>query len=162
MYHEITELNAFRARQLNEINPTQIALEYTHRSASERAEEARAKPVTNHNAKTNVQPDNFCVGEFVLVRRPQKKERKLSFLWRGPRRIVSVKLNWAFEVEGLLQQWKEVVHSRRLNLYRASLDGKEVDSRLLQYAEHSETTTYQDARALRGIRSGDNSIEIKV
>lgn len=140
--------------QLISIDETQGALEGMHRDVGGRVSAARARAVAAHNSKTNVQAANFETGDFVLVRRAQKKGHKLQFVWRGPRRIVAVNSGWVYQVEDLVNGRKETVHASRLVLYRSGLDGKELDSILLRCAEHSETA-YQDARALRGIREND-------
>lgn len=101
---------------------------------------SRAKAVAKHNARTNVQAANFQIGNFVLVRRAQRKGHKLQFVWRGPRRLTAVKSDWVYEVQDLPQAKRGTVHARRLILYRAGLDGHEVDPILMRYAEHSETT----------------------
>lgn len=66
-----------------------------------------------------------------------------------------------FEVEDLLQQKTAVVHAKRLLLYRADLDGKDLHPDLLRAAEHNETT-FQDAHALRHIREQDGQLELQV
>lgn len=72
--------------------------------------------------------------------------------------MTSVKSDLVFEVEDLLQRKTEVVNARRLLLYRADMDGKEVHSTLVLAAEHNETA-YRDAWALQGIRKVEKNIE---
>ena len=56
---------------------------------------------------------------------------------------------------------REVVHARRLLLYRADMDGKPVDERLLRAAEHTDTV-YQYANSIQSIRSRDGHIEVQI
>ena len=121
-----------------------------HRDVAHRNASSRAKAVLRHNVKTNIQNPHFQVDDFVLVRRAQKKGHKLHFVWRGPRRVTSVRSNWVFEVEDLVQHKRETVHCRRPVRYRCGLDGQEVDPILPRFAEHSETT-YQDASEVKDI-----------
>ncbi len=97
------------------------------------------RQVQRHNEKTNIQPINFSLGDFVLVRCAQKKGHKLQLSWRGPRRISKVISAWVFEVEDLNSSKKEIVHARRICFYQGKLDGEQVNPELLKYAEHSET-----------------------
>jgi len=91
----------------------------------------------------------------------KKKGHKLSFNWVVPRRITAVISTWVFEVENLFTRKKEHTHVRRMTLYRAKMDGKPVDSILLKYATHSETT-YQMAVELKDIRENENGMELLV
>ncbi len=66
------------------------------------------------------------------MRRAQRMGHKLSFFWRSPRRIVTVKSRLVFGVEDLIKKKREVVHAQRLLLYREDCDGKEVGDELCQ------------------------------
>lgn len=160
-YKHVPSLSEARARQLIDIDRTQESLEEMHRNVKGLVSKSRARAVAKHNAKTNVQAANFGKGDFVLVRRAQRKGHKLQFVWRGPRRVTEVKSAWVCEVEDLIHRKRETVHARRLVFYRAGLEDKEVDPILLRYAEHSETT-YQDAKQLCDIRKGAAGIEVLV
>ena len=46
----------------------------------------------------------------------------LQFFLRGPRRITDRKSEWVYEDEDLVSGKHEVVHVRRLHLYRADMD----------------------------------------
>ena len=52
--------------------------------------------------------------------------------------MTSVRSDWLYEVENLLDGKKEVVHARRLHMYRPAMDGSEVSPLLMNVAEHSE------------------------
>jgi len=97
----------------------------------------------------------------VLVRCAQNKGHRLKFQWTGPRRVITVKSDLVFEVENLADGKRETVHARRLQLYRADLDGEEVDPNLQRAAEDTEAV-YQGARELRAIREKGNQIQIPV
>lgn len=143
----LPSLDEVRARQLVNIDLMQAALEDMHRDVKLRAEKSRQRKVDEHNRKTNVRPVNFNEGDFVLVRRAVTKGHKLQFIWTGPRRIVSVHSDLVYEVEDLLDSKRSTVHARRLQLYRADMDGKAVNPKLQRAAEHAEAT-FQDAKAL--------------
>lgn len=150
-----------RARQLVDIRELQNALESMHKGVTDRTTLSRRKQVELHNRLTNIQPVNFSVGDFVLVRRATASAHKLGFKWIGPRRIREVKSELVFEVEDLLHGKTETVHARRLLLYRADLDGENVHEDLLRAAHHTETL-YQDANASRSIRKHEENIEVQV
>lgn len=137
LYHTVPNLQEARARQLIEVERTQEALCHMHRDVLGLVSKSRARAVAKHNPKTNVQSANFETGDFVLVRRAQKKGHKLQFIWRGLRRVVAVKSDWVYEVEDLILREKETVQARRLTLYRTGLDGSTLDPILLRYAEHT-------------------------
>ena len=82
---------------------------------------------------------NFEVGDFVLVRKAQNKGHKLSFRWRGPRRITRVIADTVYEVTSLFDEHSEVVHAARLIKYRSDLDGMQVSDKLLAQAEQIES-----------------------
>lgn len=90
------------------------------------------------NRKTNVHPAHFSVGDFVIMRRAQKKGHKLSFLYRDPRRFVGIDSELVFEFEGFDGTKREKLHSKRLLLYRADTENKPVAPRLRSYAERNE------------------------
>lgn len=77
-----------------------------------------------------------------------------------PHRVVQIKSDLVFEVN-LLQRRTDIVHSRRVLLCRAGLDGTEVHPDLLRAAEHFGTL-YQDVRALQHIRERNRTIESEV
>ncbi len=132
-----------------------------HKDISEKVTRERARHMKAHNHKCGVLPVNFQEGDFVLVRRAQRKGHKLSFAWRCPRRIVAVKSRLVFEVEDLIKKKREVVHALRLLLFRADCDGKEAGDELRQNDEHSETT-YNIVRALKDVRECDSGIDVLV
>lgn len=109
-----------------------------HREVTEISTAARSLQVERHNKRTNLRRANFSKGDFVLVRRAQPGGQKLKFVWRGPRRITEALTEWVYEVQNNITDKREVVHARRLHLYRTDMDGQEVLPALLRAAEHSE------------------------
>lgn len=95
------------------------------------------------------------------MRRAQEKGHKQSFVWRGPRKILKVNSNWVFEVENLVTKKREVVHARRLKLYRADMDEVEIDDELISHAEFSETQ-FEAIKEPKDIRKEDNRIEVLI
>ena len=150
-----------KLRQLVNIEDTQKALSYMHKDVKQRADHNRKKQREAHNRKTNIKPVNFTVGDFVLVRRAKAPGHKMKFMWVGPRRITACKSEWVYEVEHLLKGSRETVHAKRMFLYRAGMDGKEVVPELLKAAEHTEAV-YQDAHELVGIRKRGDALEIQI
>ena len=71
---------------------------------------------------------NFTEGDFVLVARDNfTAGENLSLRWNGPRRVVKVLSNYAFEVENLRNGTCEIVHGTRIKFYHdSSLDTEAV------------------------------------
>ena len=147
------------ARQVINIKELQTAMEQMHRDVGERATKLRKRQVDAHNSRTNVRKAQFHVGDFVLVRRARPEAHKLQFLWCGPRRVKDVKSEWVYEVENILTGKREVVHARRLNHYRADMDGTQLSPSLLKIAQHTEAR-YQTAEALRDINDYDGELKV--
>ena len=150
-----------RTQHVINLRKTQEALQSMHKDVFSRCNAERKRHIDAHNRKTNVPPVNLTVGDFVLVRRSVMKGHKLKIMWMGPRRIVRVVSPLVYDVENILNATRETVHSKRLLLYRADMDGVEIDQRLLRAAEHSESS-YQDVHSLRDIRSKNGNISIQV
>ena len=148
-------------RKLIGIEQLQPALDAMHKEVSSMVSSSRKKGILRHNNKTNVSEANIELGDFVLVRRAQKKGHKLRFVWTGPRRVVKALSRLVFEVESLANKKLETVHSRRLMKYRSQMDGAEVSPQLLAHATHSETT-YQDIDEIQDIKSEKNSFVVLV
>ena len=117
-YRSARTADEARARSLIRIGYVQEALEAMHKKVQGLTSASRKRQVDRHNKRTNVHCARFVHGDFFLVRQAQPGRHKLQFVWRGPRRISSVRSDWMFEVENLITNKKEVVHARRLHTYR--------------------------------------------
>lgn len=153
--------DASRVRSIAKVDQVLEALDQMHRELAASIGAARRRQIEDHNKRCGVKPVNFGKGDFVLVRRAQKKGHKLAFRWRGPRRVVDVRGDLVFEVESLVDKARENVHARRLLLYRADLDGASVDESLIDYAEHTESS-YETAVSLKDIRDIGDDINVRV
>ena len=144
-----------------DIDEATVALDAIHKSVVSLTSADRKRKTDYHNAKTNVKKLNLSVGDFVLVRRPQEKGHKLRFVRTGPRRVVEVKSPMVCVVEELLSKKRDTVHSRRLVLYRADMDGKEVSEALNAHADHTETV-YDTVCDIHDIRADGGNIEVQI
>jgi len=160
-YETSRSLDEVHMRMVMGIDELQSALEGMHKEVEGLTSASRKRQVERHNKRTNVHCAKFVEGDFVLVRRAQPGGHKLQFVWRGPRRVVGVKSDWVYVVENLISEKKEVVHARRLHLYRVDMDGKEVSPSLRKTAEHSEMS-YQILQELRNIREVDGELQVEV
>lgn len=125
------------------------------------ADKNRKRARDIHNPRKNVQDINFGIGEFVLVRKSNKKGHTLSFRWTGPQRIVDVKSNLVFVTKMLSEGKNSTVHTRRLMLYRADMENKEFDTNLIQHADHSETA-YQVSKKIKQIKDLDGELHLLI
>ena len=132
------KLDIARAQQLSGIETLQASFDRMHKEVAKEKDKARLKAIESHNAKTGLINPNFSVGDFVLVRRGEKSGNKLTFRWRGPRRVVRAIHPVLYEVEDLVSGKAEQVHASRLLLYKESTRGKEASLKLRGYAEHTE------------------------
>ena len=74
------------------------------------------RQIQEHNKKTNIVMPRFDVGDFVLVRKPDKKGHELIFNWKGPKRTTGTVNSLVYEVTGLIDEKSDSVHASRLTL----------------------------------------------
>ena len=148
-----------RARQLISVEQIQNALDLMHKDVKGLVTKRRQQPSKAHNKKTNIQPVDFSNGDFVLVRTAGKRGHKLGFTWRGPRRVVNTINPLVYEVEHFKTEARETVHATRLLLYRADMEGTEVDPKLVAHAEHTDAV-YQDVEKLCDIRKEGSEFQV--
>lgn len=72
-----------------------------------------------------------------------------------------MKSAWVFEVQDLITDKVEVIHSRRILLYRGDMDGKVVSPELLRSAEHLESE-YQSVESITNIRQRAGQLELEI
>lgn len=158
-YQSTNSMSEARANQIIKVQKTQSALENMHKELTLSNEVFRKKSRAKHNRLTTVQAVNLRVGDFVLIRRPQRKGHNLTFVWRGPRRITKAMSEIFFETEDLLTKKIEIVHGRRMVLYRTKLENQPVDPTLLKYIEHGDAQ-YVIIADIRDIRESQEGIEL--
>ena len=132
-------LERTRVIQLMKIESLQTSFDNVHKEVNEKVTSNRNKQIAHHNRKTNIITPDFSVGDFVLIRRAQDKGHKQSFRWIGPRQIVSVVGDVAYDVKNLVDGKVERVHAARLMMYRAGMDCVSVCRKCLEQVEHLES-----------------------
>ena len=70
-----------------------------------------------HNRRTNVLPQTFMPGDYVLVAVLSRNKTKVHARWQGPRRIISSKNGFVYKVRHMTTGVEEDVHFTRLKLY---------------------------------------------
>lgn len=95
------------------------------------------------------------------MRRAVDRGHKLNYYWIGSGRVIGEASPLEYDEEDFLTGAVNRVHSRRLSLYRADMEGNPVDPRQIAIAEHT-TTTYQVAVAIRAIRETDGATHLQV
>ena len=138
-----------------DIEKLQNAVEEMHREVDDMVTAERELQVASHNLKTGIHPVSFQIGDFVLLRRAKISGHKLAFMWTGPKRLKECKSPLVYVVEYLVSGKQEEANSRRLVLYRAEMDGKDVDESLLRAADHNQTSfqvleCFHDSRRTNG------------
>ena len=114
----LNELQVIKAMNVEDLMTT---LQEMHRDVAERRNTRREAAVASHNAKTNVMPANFSIGDFVLVaRRIENDGHKLRLQWLGPQRIVRIESDWEDEDEDLINETHALVYANRLKFYADS------------------------------------------
>ncbi len=63
-----------RIRQMANINCMQDKMDETHKQISEKVTTERTRQKIAHNQKCGIVPIKFQEGDFVLVKRPQRKD----------------------------------------------------------------------------------------
>lgn len=132
-----------------------------HKKVEERVSRSRAKAILDHNKKTFVVAPNFVLGDFVMVRKPNKKGHKNSFRWTGPRRITGIISSVVYDVSKLFETSTERVHASRLKLYLKSSNSRSVSENLLAQAQHLETQ-FDLIDEITNICQGDSGIMVQV
>ena len=160
-YETATTTDELHITSLLNIESIQNALQEVHREVAERRANSRARRTSRHDKLTNVVASGFREGDWVLVRKLTPGGHKLRFLWRGPRRIVAVRSDWVYEVENIIDGKREIVHARRMHLYRADMDGAHATESLKQTAAHLESK-YQIAEGIKDIRNENSTIKILI
>ena len=144
-----------------EIEKLQNAVEEMHREVDDMVTAERERQVASHNLKTGIHPVSFQIGDFVLLRREKSGGHKLAFMWTGPKRVKECTSPLVYVVEDLVSGKQEEAHARRLVLYRAEMDGKDVDEVLLRAAEHNQTS-FQIEEFFHDIQRTNSRLEILV
>ncbi len=169
LYHAITRpadaehmrLERIRAIQLLNIRELQCALDKMHKNAQTTISKNRLRQIRHHNKQTNIVAPNFTIGDFVLVRSPQKKGHKMQFRWIGPRRIVSTVSELVYDVAKLDGKDVERVHCARMRLYKARDENAPVAAALLKLADHTESR-YELVESIKDIGEAEDGIHVQV
>lgn len=155
------QIDMIRLAQSEIITNLQNALSNMHKNVEERVSRLRSKAILEHNRKTFVISPNFVLGDFVMVRKPNKKGHKNSFRWTGPRRITGVISSVVYNVSKLFENSTDRVHASRLRLYRKGSGHQNVSSNLLAQAKHLETQ-FDLIDKIVNIGQGDSGILLQV
>ena len=115
----------------------QDALVEVHKDVKLRCEKERQRQRKAHNKKTNVYAANFCVGDFVMVRRAQNKGHKLASKWIGPLEITTVISDSAYDVQNLITGKRETVHHTLLRHVSSNIGANA--EKYQAHAEHTES-----------------------
>ena len=137
-----------------EIERLQAAFAEIHKSVDEKDLKSITEAIRRHNIKTNLQPVNFSVEDFVVVRNAKSGRHKLPYMWKGPARVCEVSSPSEFLVEDLCSGRKLHVHARRLKLFKAALEGTEVTENDLDILRHVDTH-FEKVKTLKDIQEGE-------
>lgn len=77
----------------------QAALDELHKKVAARTSKLRHHAIDAHNQKVGGRPVNFGEGDYVMER---EHDRKPSFRWRGPYRVIHYLSDYIFVIEDLL------------------------------------------------------------
>ena len=160
-YETATTTDELPITRLLNIESNQNAWQEVHREIAERRANSRAPRTSRHDKLTRVAASGFKEGDWVLIRKVTPSGHKLRFFWRGPRRIVAVRSDWVYEIENIIDGKREIVHARRMHLYRAEMDGAQATENLKQTAAHLESK-YQIAEGIKDIRNENGIIKILI
>jgi transposase InsO family protein len=141
--------NDFSHARFQEVTPfeeLQSAIETMHRDVEENISAERRRQIESFNQKRHVQPENFSVGDFVLVSLVEGRRSKVSPTWVGPRRVISLRPHKVCLVESLLTKARTEVHVSHMRLYRDSLNGTASDMTAL--AEYGDRRFYAVERVV--------------
>ena len=150
-----------KLQQVSNVNAILAALDDMHRAVAQIRSRNRKAQVARHNAKTNVKPVNFEVGDFVLVADALNRAgRKLQVKWKGPRRVTQAISPFVYEVQDLVTEKISNVHYSRLKFYSdSSLD---VTEALLDTISHNDPPLYNIVEKLLDLRYNDDTGNFEV
>ena len=117
--------------------------EDTWQRAKQKALEITAKQQEKHKElfDKRKKDQRFAVGDFVMLYSPNRKvgrSTKLLHLWKGPFRVKTVKSRIVYEIEGINNNFNDVVHISRLKKWKPRPDDLNLDpTQLLQTSSQS-------------------------
>ena len=120
--------------------------EDTWQNAKQKALEIIAKQQEKHKEifdrrKTD---KRFKVGDFVMLYSPNRKvgkSTKLLHFWKGPYKIKNVKSRVVYELEGINDNFNDIVHISRLKQWKSRPENLTLDpSQLHQNLNQSDTS----------------------
>lgn len=123
------------AERICKIEQLHSSIAAMHKEVHERIPNRCRKSIEANKAATNIVISNFYVGDLVPVSKAKWQAHKLSFIWCGPRRVVTVKSPAVCVVQDLITQKSKNIHVARLNRYCGTLNGTEVPADVLDLAD---------------------------
>ena len=158
---EVRSMDFIKIQRLLSIKSLLTSVDSLHKQVSATRSRTRQKSINTHNQRTNVQPVNFDIGEFVLVADVQSSVgSKLKVQWKGPFRVVRTPSPFISTVQDLVSGVERDVHNTRLNFYSdANLN---VTEELLATVEHNEPH-FETITKMLGLKynSDKNQYEVK-
>lgn len=85
----------------------------------------------------------------------------LQAIWRGPMRVVEVKSDLGYTVEGLIHIKWQTMHAQRMMLYPAGKRTQEASPKVKEQAVHYDST-YHLVDSLTGVRKHKGGYEVRV
>lgn len=138
-FRDLKDINEERAIQLVNIRSIYEALAGMHKNISTRKEHKRTQSQTMYNAKTNVLPVNFEVGDYVMIRTHAKRSHKFRPQWRGPMNVTDAKSHLIVDVENLNDGSKLDTQAQRMLPFPATRRGEQTSVELERQAKHYDT-----------------------
>lgn len=89
-FRSFDALGAENMKKLMDLHALREAMRHVHKEVSEKSKQTRTQAQRYHNARRNVVPINFMLGDFVMIKNTLRQFRKLHPSWRGPRKVLRV------------------------------------------------------------------------
>lgn len=121
----------------------------------------RTKWKQTHNARTNVLPFHFSVGDYVMVHPANVHHSKLASGWIGPMHILDTDSDLVFVVEDLHKFKLPVVHAQQLLPYSAQDQSCLIQKEVIEYVEFWDASM-RIVDDLHDLRLKDEEYEIEV
>lgn len=86
-FDNIESLSKERATALIDISCLKQAMGEVHKEVAKQNEKSQIRAHAIHNARTNVIPENFTIGDYVMWPRRTSRSHKLEVSWYGPMRV---------------------------------------------------------------------------
>lgn len=140
VYGEMKVLDEGKANQIANVEMLHVALEEFHKEVLEINRLHRSRAQLINNAKNNIIPMNYSVGDYVLVRIHANRQHKLQFRWQRARCMKEARPKLVFVVKDLAQNQQLTVRAQCMVVYPVTRSCANGSNELKRQAAYYDNT----------------------